>query len=236
MTQYIEIVFVGPPDIDKALNLVKIVDDSNHEITLGEWYHDGYNWRYQIPVELVPRMKVPPIYTRGLDFTVEQVSPDRKVMTSIGDPVISYLKERSGGEESEAQRQRRALKDRVKSAPRKEPDSMPPNSSPRSEWLTCPSCRQQYDPREHDMISCPQCDKSCCTAVCMPNPVEPCLDCEALNAGPAENGFEPPPRPQKQSAVAPGVFEEGFSPQAVELAKARGLGETSANDEDGDDE
>ena len=224
MTQYIEIVFIGPPDIDKALSLVKVVDDAGNEIKLGEWYHDGVNYRYQIPVELVPRMKVPPVYALGLDFTVEQVSPDRKVMTSMVAP------------ESEAQRQRRALRDRLKSAKRKEPDAMPPTASPQSEWVTCKNCQQQYDPREHDVVSCPQCDKSCCTAVCMPNPVEPCLDCQALNAGPEENGFEPPKPKSAQSAVAPGVFDEGFSPQAVELAKARGLGETKADDEDGEDE
>lgn len=210
MTDFIEIIFTGPPDPARALQLVRIVDDQGNDVKVGDFYHDGEYWRYQIPVELVPRMVVPKLRQLGLSAETQQAQ-------------IEQLHKM----ESAAQARRRALKERVTGSPRKgESAPMPAIPSPPTDWEPCPSCKVKFDPREHAVQSCPQCGEDKCTAACLPNPTQPCVDCQALVVGEDEGGFEgggrgaiaPAPPAVNDSAAPTGVFSPGFSAQAKQVA------------------
>lgn len=226
--QFIEIIFTGPPNPDVALQMLKIVDDRGEEVTIGEFYHDGRFWRYQIPVELVPRMIVPHSPTGRLP----------KADDDVPEGVRSGRVDRPYG--SDAAAKRAELKERLGARPgRTRPQSAEP--VPDLETETCPNCKGKFSPKEYELLDCPKCEEKRCTKTCLPNPVDPCLDCQALNAGPEENDFEGEPivrpagRRPKEAAPA-GVFTPGFSEAAVKAAGARGLAETEEDDADGEDQ
>jgi predicted nucleic acid-binding Zn-ribbon protein len=229
VTQFIDFVFQGPPDPTSALSLVEVVDQDGQKIELGQWFHDGAFWRYRIPTELVPRMVLPvdaapryqepriqQAYEAGLEEAITLPLP-------LPDPRAA----------------RAALLDRVKSAPKKEgaQTSMAPIPSPPADREKCSNCGEPYDPREHEMLDCPQCGEGRCTAKCLPTATEPCLDCQALAAGPEEGGYDPaaaaPAKPKAAPAPPPGVFSPGFSPALAEELRQKGKS-AEVDDEDGE--
>jgi hypothetical protein len=178
--RYIDFVFTGPPQADIG-GMIQVEDQSGNLVDAGSWHHDGVFWRYRVPVELVPRMVI-----AGDMLTTEELMRATKTRLTretapLEDSILSgkALSERL----NPAQDKRRALKEKVMNQrQQKEQDQ--------SDWQTCPNCEKKFDPRQDDLQDCSQCGEARCTAICMPNPTQPCLDCEALNAGDEENGRE----------------------------------------------
>jgi len=169
-TKHIEFVFTGPPQADIG-QLVKVIDDNGDPIDkeIGGWYHDGQYWRFQIPVELVPRLVVPQIkYPTYGD-----------ILPKGGHDAIAAVTK-----ENEEQAKRRALKEKVTAA-------RTSANVPQDDWLSCPECKQKFDPRKDSLIDCMNCLEPRCTAQCLPDPAGKCLVCQALEADAEEGGYDP---------------------------------------------
>lgn len=171
MTKFIEILMTGPPSGD-APQFVGIVDDQGEPVEVGVWYHDGEHWRYQIPVELVPRMVLTAEMLEGVARHVSSTPPLRDVVFRQDSISLSA----GGGDDPKAQR--RKLKEKVGAVKKDKQAVQPP---PQDDWPPCPSCKKKFDPRKDEILACPQCGEDKSTFCCLTNPTQPCVDCDALN-------------------------------------------------------
>lgn len=175
-TQYIEFVFTGPPQADLG-QFVQVIDDRGEPVSIGGWYHDGQHWRYQIPVELVPRLIVPGRY-----------EPTDPAICPCGNAEHT-LEAKAASVANDALAMRRKLKERVLA----QKQAAAPVVG--DDWQLCPECHERFDPRKDDLVDCPNCSEPRCTAKCLPDPAGPCLTCQALEAGPEEGGYDPRAKP-----------------------------------------
>lgn len=217
----VRFVMTGPPTAD-AGSFVGIVDDDNNPVSVGWWEHDGEHWVYVMPVRMVPEL----IVASGQSETGQHVDDQ-----SVGQSVLQPPQRGAVGQtESLAMRKRRELKERVKGMVKKEVGAaadpvavVPPH------WELCPGCSQKFDPQKDELLDCSLCGDSKCTARCMPNPVDPCLDCQALIPEKGE-GFDRSVAPPNAT-----LFDDKFhaDPKAVARAQAaEAAGELEIADED----
>lgn len=193
-------IITGPPTLD-AGSFVAIVDDATGQpIEPGWWQHDGTNWRYYLPYEFAPRLVSAP--------------PESSISDSISRAAAKSPELQKIIDESDAISARNRLRERVRGANRKEQTAADQSAAAPAHWERCPSCTQPVDPSRHELMDCGNCGESKCTAQCMPDPVRPCVDCQAL-AGAAEE--------QEQVAAPPSgrLFDGQFRPDPKAVARAQ---------------
>lgn len=96
-------------------------------------------------------------------------------------------------------------------------------------WEKCPSCGEPFNPQTDELMDCGSCGEPKCTARCMPNPVEPCLDCKALVPDKGEGYSAPPP-----SAVFGG--KQINDPETMRRLGAEAVEAAGGDDDDGGDD
>lgn len=197
-------IITGPPTLD-AGSFVSIVDDATGQridASVGWWWHDGQYHRFTMPYEFAPRLVTAPPES-SISESITRVSAKSPELQQIID-------------ESDAIALRKRRRSQIDGAKRKEaPTAAPADNAPApAHWERCPSCTTPIDPSAHELMDCGNCGESKCTAACLPNPVRPCVDCQALD-GAAEE--------QEQVAAPPSgrLFDNQFRPDPREVAKAQ---------------
>lgn len=198
----ISFVMTGPPSVEAGA-FVKIVDDEGNPVDVGWWEHDGQYHRYTMPVELVPRLVLPAgriAEPYGDDPTIQAIYK-RERDRALHEP-IDFSRAEAGSRvlqetiaESDAIAARRRRKEQVASAQKKVLGASAAPAEAPAHWETCPSCRNKFDPAKDELMACGQCGEDRSTACCMPNPTQPCLDCQAQKPDPdeADATFAAPP-------------------------------------------
>lgn len=209
-------------------SLVTVVDDSNNRVEAGWWEHDGSYWRYVCPIELVPRLQFAAAAAAQQQaqfgtITDKATGETRQVPLRQLEDIINYQSPLD---------QRKALREKVsKLKPKAEKQATAAAVAPAGQ-LKCPNvtCDGYYDPSE-DLLDCGECGESRC-AKCMPDPVRPCADCQALKATPDEGGYDA----SAAGAAPPSgrLFDGQFHPDPKALAKAEAAGELPDDDDDND--
>lgn len=191
--KFIDVVFSCPPSAEFPQYIVT-ADESGEEVQVGEWVRPSAEdpfWRLRLrPEELLLRM----------------IAPGRELPQAV----MGGDKARDLGA-SAAREARRALKDKLTSAPRKQqPPELERSTIPEEAGEKCPSCEKYFDARKDSLLSCPECGGDKCTAICLPDSTGPCLDCQALKPDPGEGGFDPELKVAAARAVGRRLFDGQF--------------------------
>lgn len=217
-------VVTGPPTADIGA-FVEVVDDEGMKVEVGWWERRGANWAYVMPVELVPRLIVPPPAEAEKTYQYQYRTRDG---LGVVDPLAD-----EGQRAMSALDARAALKERVRNARKKEvaPVTVTSTDIP-AHWPACPGCQSRFDPAKDELLDCGNCGESRSTACCLPDPVRPCADCDALAAAGEEQGLV------DESAAPPAgrLFDGKFHPDPRKAAQAAAAGDDVQDDDDGDEE
>jgi hypothetical protein len=204
--KYVKFVVTGPPTADIGA-VIGVFDENNERVDVGWWQPaDDNRWEYLMPVRLVPELIAPP---------VERIEREIAEVEAITGQPIS----RAAGVKPEAtisvnERMRQQLRSRIANAPKKE--------KPMDPQLTekCPGCQQPFDPTKDEVMDCGNCSNPKSTACCLPDPTQPCLDCQALQPDP-EDGVT------SQNIAAPPstrLFDDQFHADPKEIQKQQAAG------------
>ena len=212
MTRTLSFIITGPPTLDVGTFVAIVDDETGASVDVGWWQHDGAHWRYSMPYEFAPRLVTPPPAS-----SVSSTVGSMRSATS-SDPELQAL---IGQSDAISARQR--LRERVRNAPRKDAaqeaaaTTAAASAPVPAHFELCGNCRQRFDPGVHELLACGNCGEDRCTANCLPDPVRPCLDCQALEGAAEENELvgAPPSGP-----LFDGVFRP--DPRKVEQARAAG--------------
>lgn len=186
MSKHIDLMISSPPSLDFP-TYVGTQDEFGAPVQVGRWIEPSAEQPFWIlrltPAELLMYMIADVNQIAGVLPSMQ--APDR---TPVGTGVQM--------EEQIARRRptsdRAALKAKLAGAKPKQPGAPPAPTVDPLATDKCPACHKLYDPALHELFDCSACGESKCTAHCFDSVADPCLDCQALQAGPEEGGFEPP--------------------------------------------
>lgn len=219
----VSFIVTGPPERDMG-TFIAIVDETGAKVDVGWWEHDGTNWRYTMPVEMVPRLSA------AIEAVIKHLPIQDEIESRHQAAIADAFNDLTGGPtepplSNAGMRAKQALKDRLKNTKKKE-TPMPAADAVPSHWEKCPSCDKPFDPAKDELMECGTCSESKCTRECLPDPTRPCVDCQALTPDKGDGAFDP-------SATPPGVFNKGFTEATRMKAEADG---TLPDDDDAGDE
>jgi hypothetical protein len=179
MSRHIDIVLSCPPSADFP-SLVEVQDAAGAPLAVGEWVPptgDDPFWRFRLRVAEVLCMMVAPdqqiptvdLPTRRPEATAAQIA--RQQAQGIGPSLRQARKDQLAGAKP---RDRQAI------------PAPPPMVAPKK----CPGCGELFDEAIHELVDCARCGEPKCTARCIGNTLEPCVDCQALVPD-GDEGFDP---------------------------------------------
>lgn len=209
MTKHIDILLTSPPSIDFP-QFVEVQSESGEKLDIGEWLQPDETspfWRFRLNAAEVLMALIADIdAVAGVRVAGQQIS--RTPVSTVNLKVPMTMK-------SDPQAARQALKEKLearKQAAANKPTAM--FDAP----AKCPACEKVYNAAVHELQACVACGEDKCTAICIPAPGEPCLDCQALSAEPEEGGFDPSLVPDESPIKNPKLAAE----LAAELASDDG--------------
>lgn len=213
MTRTLSFIITGPPTLAIGTFVAVVDDETGASVDAGWWQHDGTHWRYSMPYEFAPRLVTAPPDSNLSDSLPREIA----VPQDGRDPRLQQIVRESDA----ILANRRRLKEAVKaaaSAPRKE-DLQQAATIP-AHWESCPSpgCHKRFDPATNELLTCSNCGEDRSTACCLPDPVRPCLDCQALGGAAEENEMVGAP-------PAGALFDGVFRPDPRKMAEAQAAGD-----------
>ena len=220
----VQFVMTGPPSAEVG-SFVQIVNESGEPVDVGFWQHDGQNWRYIMPVRMVPELMVPhgQIVEDGLALATARITGP---LGGVSVPSRTPTRQSEDIDQGIAGRNalREKLRERVKQSQSSSTSPAPPAPA---NWPVAPCCAKPFDPSSA-LVDCGHCGEGKCPE-CMPDALRGCLDCQALEAGKEENEFS-----GSSGAAAPSasrLFDGQYHPDPKKAQQAKDAGEL-AEDED----
>lgn len=199
MTKHIDILLTSPPSIDFP-QFVEVQSESGEKLEIGEWLQpDGTSpfWRFRLSAPELLMMLIADVEQ------MPSVARTRPPAETLRDRQTTMEVEKMRDRDPQAARQ--ALKEKLEA--RKQAAANKPTpvfETPEK----CPSCEKIFNAAVHELQACVACGEDKCTAICIPAPGEPCLDCQALSAEPEEGGFDPSLVPNESPIKNPKLAAE----------------------------
>ena len=180
MTRHIDILFTSPPSIDFP-QFVGAEDESGQPCTVGKWLGPGSDspfWRFRLTAaELLMYL---------IADGQEHQATKRNFIHDNQQPahIVERLDNLPGGL-TPVLSPRAALRAKLahakpRTGPPPEPLADPLATEP------CPACHAKFNPALDQFIPCSTCGEDKCTAKCFDSVADPCKDCKALAADPAD--------------------------------------------------